>query len=486
MAVGAVLMAARDLIPDLFSIVVANTLIAAGAAWQYLGNRAFQGKKNEFPWHWLTVAIVAVLFICFTYLTPNLSARMATVSAALCFIQIPSALVLLGPSSTEDHFIQRVVAVAYLLNSAFFGVHTAFSLFSGPMTQDFMIMTGFITTSVFVSQIGLTIVLCIGLPLMVLGRTHRKLIASEAHLQAIIEGEPECVEVIDRQGRLMQMNSAGLAMIQAESIERVRGKPVLDMVAPDYRTAYADLHARVIAGEKVQMELEMVDLKGRRLWVETHASPMEGDGESAHLAVTRDITERKKMETQVRQLAFHDTLTNLPNRRLLLDRLNQAMAAAKRSGCYGALIFLDLDNFKPLNDVHGHEAGDLLLIEVARRLTSSVRQIDTVSRFGGDEFVVLLGELTMDQAHATEHSDKLAEKVRSTLAQPYLLAAGNESQTIEHHCSASIGVVLFSKEHSDADNLLKWADAAMYRSKFEGRNRVTLMVERRAKQRSSQ
>jgi diguanylate cyclase (GGDEF)-like protein len=197
----------------------------------------------------------------------------------------------------------------------------------------------------------------------------------------------------------------------------------------------------------------------------------------------QEIDQRKQMEDQVRQLAFHDTLTNLPNRRLLMDRLAQAMAVGKRSDSFGALMFMDLDNFKPLNDQRGHAVGDLLLVEVARRLTACVRATDTVSRVGGDEFVVLLCDLTTDQVAAAELANKLAEKVRVSLSQAYRLPGGNEATTIEHYCSASIGVVLFSKEHQDLDNLLKWADATMYRSKKEGRNRISFMTERRAEQR---
>ena len=315
-------------------------------------------------------------------------------------------------------------------------------------------------------------------------RTEQLLQEREAHLRAIVENEPECIKIVDGQGLLIQMNPTGLAMIEADSFEQVKGASVFELIAPEYREAYMDMHKRVIAGEAGTLEYEMAGLKGGRRWLETRAVPMNVHGETVHLAVTRDNTQRKQLDQQVRQLAFHDALTNLPNRRLLIDRLEQAMAASKRSSCYGALLFLDLDNFKPLNDKHGHKAGDLLLIEVARRLTNSVREVDTVSRFGGDEFVVLLGELTMDQVHATEQSNKLAEKVRTTLAQPYLLSDGNESQTIEHHCSASIGVVLFSKEHQNVETLLKWVDAAMYQSKAEGRNRITFMAERRKQQRA--
>jgi diguanylate cyclase (GGDEF)-like protein/PAS domain S-box-containing protein len=309
-------------------------------------------------------------------------------------------------------------------------------------------------------------------------RMEEKLVESEAYLQAIIRNEPECIKIVDQQGRLKQMNPAGLAMIEADSLEQVLGMPVLDLVAPNYRDAYADLHKRVIDGNPLLLEFEVVGLKGGRRWMETHAVPMQDHGETVHLAVTRDITQRKLLEEHMLQLAFHDTLTNLPNRRLLTDRLKQTMIASKRSGRYAALIFLDLDNFKPLNDLHGHEAGDLLLIEVANRLKACVRGVDTVARFGGDEFVVLLSDLNADQTTSKSQAAIVAEKVRIKLAQPYLLSSKHgprANSIIEHHCTASIGVVVFFDHEASDDDILKWADDAMYRAKEDGRNRVRFM-----------
>jgi diguanylate cyclase (GGDEF)-like protein/PAS domain S-box-containing protein len=202
-----------------------------------------------------------------------------------------------------------------------------------------------------------------------------------------------------------------------------------------------------------------------------------------YVAMFSDITSRRQTEDQVRQLAFHDALTGLPNRRLLLDRLGQALAANQRNESFGALMFLDLDNFKPLNDQYGHGAGDLLLVEVARRLRECVRVVDTVSRIGGDEFVVLVCGLTTNQAQSAEQGNRLAEKICVSLAQPYLLQSGSELGTIEHRCSASIGVVLIEPQHTSVEGLLKSADATMYRAKAEGGNRVTFMVERHAQQR---
>jgi len=303
---------------------------------------------------------------------------------------------------------------------------------------------------------------------------------SEEHLRVIIESEPECIKTVDSRGNLIDMNPAGLAMIEADSLEQVKGLPVKDLIAPRYQEAFADLHARVMAGESVKLEFEVIGLKGGRRWLETHAVPLEERGETVQLAVTRDITQRKSMEEQVRQLAFHDSLTDLPNRRLLMDRLGQAMSASKRSGRYAAMIFLDLDHFKPLNDIHGHEAGDLLLREVATRLTHCVREIDTVARFGGDEFIVMLSELSTDKNDSTMQALAIAEKIREALAEPYQLSINHgESRlvSVTHNCTASLGVALFIDHQGNADDILNRADSAMYTAKDDGRNRVHLYQE---------
>lgn len=217
-------------------------------------------------------------------------------------------------------------------------------------------------------------------------------------------------------------------------------------------------------------KIERVRANGMAL--EVRGMPLPKGG---FVTIYLDITERKQMEEQVRQLAFHDSLTKLPNRRLLNDRLIQAMAASKRSGRYGALMFLDLDNFKPLNDTYGHVVGDLLLIQVADRLRSCVREMDTVARFGGDEFVVILSELDTDRAKSSSQVSIVAEKIRVTLAEPYTLTIrhdGRADTIIKHHCSASIGVALFFDHEASTDDILKWADTAMYQAKEAGRNSI--------------
>lgn len=177
-----------------------------------------------------------------------------------------------------------------------------------------------------------------------------------------------------------------------------------------------------------------------------------------------DITERKQAEEKIHNLAFYDPLCQLPNRRLLFDRLHQAVTTSARNQTCACLLFIDLDNFKILNDTRGHDIGDLLLIEVGQRLQTCIRESDTLARLGGDEFVVLLEDLSEDRAQAAVQAREVGEKVLKAINQPYLL------KDIEQYSSASIGISLFANYRQNLDDLLKQADTAMYAAKKAGRN----------------
>ncbi|MDH4286788.1 MAG: EAL domain-containing protein, partial [Gallionella sp.] len=185
-----------------------------------------------------------------------------------------------------------------------------------------------------------------------------------------------------------------------------------------------------------------------------------------YVGIFSDITSRKQAEEDIHYLAFYDSLTKLPNRRLLLDRFNLALSLSARSWNYGAVLFLDMDKFKTLNDTMGHDYGDLLLIEVAGRIHSCVREVDTVARLGGDEFVVLLEEVDSNAEEASQKAALIAEKIRAALSEPYLL------KKHEYLSSPSIGVCLYRGNEESVDDLLKHADMAMYQAKDSGRNAV--------------
>lgn len=176
-----------------------------------------------------------------------------------------------------------------------------------------------------------------------------------------------------------------------------------------------------------------------------------------------DAIEREK---EIKQLAFYDSLTNLPNRRLLLDRLNHALAVSTRTSRRGALLFLDLDHFKMLNDTLGHDMGDLLLKQVAERLLDCVRESDTVARLGGDEFVVVLEDLSEDHAEAVIQVETIGNQITTSLNRPYQLNAH------EYHSTPSVGIAMFGDHGKSHEELLKHADIAMYQAKKAGRNRL--------------
>jgi diguanylate cyclase (GGDEF)-like protein/PAS domain S-box-containing protein len=285
-------------------------------------------------------------------------------------------------------------------------------------------------------------------------------------LDAILESEPECVKVLGRTGALLQMNRAGLAMLEVESFQEAEKLGLLHFVLPEYRDAFLSLSQRVLGGESGTLEFQIEGKKGTKRWLDTHAKPLlNAKNEiTALVAVTRDITDRKFAEEQVQQLAYFDSLTKLPNRRLLLDRLHHALAATARTGSHGALLFIDLDNFKMLNDTLGHDAGDLLLQQVAQRLASCVRDGDTVARLGGDEFVVMLEDLSEKPEEASTQTKTAGEKILATLNQTYLLAGH------DHHSTPSIGATQFNGHQNSVEELLKQADLAMYQAKEAGRN----------------
>ena len=286
-----------------------------------------------------------------------------------------------------------------------------------------------------------------------------KLRESESHLRAIIENEPECIKIVDADGCLVQMNSAGLAMIEADSLEQVKGLPLLNMVVPEHRFAFAEMHRQVIAGKTRQLEFEVIGLKGRRRWLDTHAVPLLAYGKTVSLAVTRDVSEQKAAEQAITRLAFYDPLTGLPNRRKLLDRLNYAILSNHRAHTKFAVFMMDLDRFKAVNDSLGHAAGDGLLKQVAVRITECLRKSDMVARLGGDEFVLVLENMKV-----LDDAETIALKIIAELTLPFQLT---ESNTVE--IGVSIGISIYPQHGHTVEELMDHADTALYCAKDNGR-----------------
>ncbi|OGS72610.1 MAG: hypothetical protein A2063_00650 [Gallionellales bacterium GWA2_60_142] len=278
----------------------------------------------------------------------------------------------------------------------------------------------------------------------------------------------EAIVVTDMQANIINVNRAFEQLTGYSAAEAIGQNPKILQSGRHDQQFYLEMWATLLKDGIWSGEMwdKRKDGSIYPKWLTISAVRNEKQEVTNYVAIFMDISERKRAEEEIQRLAFYDTLTELPNRRLLLDRLIQSLIASERSGSFGALLFMDMDNFKILNDTQGHDVGDMLLIEVARRLKTSVRESDTVARLGGDEFVVILQGLGSSELLAANQAEDIAEKIVAALSETYRLGAH------EHHSSVSIGVGLFHGRSTTVDELLKRADTAMYQAKSAGRNAV--------------
>lgn len=298
-------------------------------------------------------------------------------------------------------------------------------------------------------------------------QAEKALQSSEARLSALIRTIPDLIWMKDANGIYQSCNPMFERFFGASESEIV-GKSDYDFVDKDLAGLFRENDLRAIAAGKPVTNEERVVFAddGHHALLETIKAPTyDASGKLLGvLGIARDITQRKASEDQIKNLAFYDSLTGLPNRRLVLDRLQHALNSRARTGKEGALLFLDLDNFKTLNDTLGHGKGDLLLQLVAERLRNCIRESDTAARFGGDEFIVMLEDLSENPIEAATDVKAVGEKILNTLNQPYDLNG------LKYHNTPSIGATLFTDCQNSVDELMKRADLAMYQAKSAGRN----------------
>ena len=292
--------------------------------------------------------------------------------------------------------------------------------------------------------------------------------ATRDDLESTLNAIPDLLFELDLEGRIHHYRSARAAEL-AVPPELFLGRLLRDVVPPE---AAAGCHVALEAADRTgysaghQYRLE---LQGATHWFELSIARKQNAAPGTaprFIALSRDITERKRAEARSHQLAYFDALTGLPNRRMLLDRLEHALLSAQQAAQVGAVLYIDLDNFKQINDARGHTLGDALLRQVARRLEEHLRPGDTVAHLGGDEFVVLAHNIAADMDTAGRAALLVAEEIRAALEVPY---------TIETHLystTGSIGITLFPKRGEGVEDLLREADTAMYRAKDLGRNRI--------------
>ena len=282
---------------------------------------------------------------------------------------------------------------------------------------------------------------------------------SEERYRSLVELSPDGIAV-HAEGKFVFINPAGARFLGAANAAELIGKRVLDIIHPDYRR---------IVGERVRtmeesrtsvpwLEEKFVKLDGKEIDVEVAGVSFTYQGKPAVQTIFRDISDRKQVKERLERLALYDGLTGLPNRTLFFDRINQFLSLAKRSRNSLALLYLDLDHFKTINDAKGHEVGDLLLQEASKRMLSCTRTEDTVARMGGDEFIAICGNIATPADAAV-----VAKKMAAALSDPFRIR-GNDCRI-----SASIGISLYPQDGDDVETLINKADGAMYRVKSSGK-----------------
>ncbi|MDO8449494.1 MAG: EAL domain-containing protein [Rhodoferax sp.] len=304
-------------------------------------------------------------------------------------------------------------------------------------------------------------------------RAEQSLRASQTRYQLLADNTSDVFWIMDTGRQRWEYLSPAIERLTGFSVDQLMQKPIQTVMSEAIYATFLKVNAARANDYLNQSNapadytdvLEISRRDGSSVWTESVTHYIRNEtGELVLMGVTRDISQRMKAEEEITQLAFYDTLTQLPNRKLLLDRIQQARTASARSRRLSALLFIDLDHFKTLNDTRGHDIGDLMLQQAAQRLVSCVRGGDTVARLGGDEFVIILQDLNESRDQAAAQARVIGDKVLEVFRQSFSLRGQ------DHHITASIGIALIEGSDESIDELLKRADLAMYRAKSEGRD----------------
>jgi len=398
-------------------LFIVSILVAVALAWVALSINFLLRKRADIAGRWLTLASAVVL----------------------------------GGAVSGMHY--TAMAAAYFLNDG-----------------DTSLPNSVLSPNVLVAMVSLASILLIALVLFAMAvRRHlamaRQLRQSEQKLRRMLETTHEGFLMVDIEQCVLDVNPALCNMLQCVRASII-GHSLLEFMDQPNRQIFLAATENPANARRFEIALPRADGELLTCEFSVTATSDEDGNATGQFALITDITQRKQAEAQIRNLAFYDVLTQLPNRRLLLDRLGHALASSQRYSRFGAILFLDLDNFKVINDTQGHDVGDLLLSEVAQRLQACVREDDSVARLGGDEFVALLENLHHDEAIAAAQAEMVAEKIRDAINQPFSI------QRREFHSTPSIGISLFFGRRVSIDELLKRADVAMYQAKDAGRNAI--------------
>jgi len=460
----------RDVIPDLFSSDIANSLIFVGYSLESAAVLEINGKMRRLRTIQAVIAGCGIALFWAYARTPNV--RIVIAASVIAAILTPTGIGLLrsGPPSGLRWILATLYGLFALTQLARAGV-------AATMPAQFGLMSAHPVQSLsFLVLFLLMLIGCSGFPLLLkeeddreLKRSNLDLAEREAVLKGIFDSSGVAIFVVDHHGKISHANEYMAKMFNCQIGDLV-GHDYVEIVPAseldDARQRFFDMLDKTLPS--VDLERRYYRHDGSEFWGHLTGKPFcDTSGRIIGLiAVITDVTENRKNAEKILSLAQCDSLTGLANRALLSDRLQQATALADRNNTKIAFLYLDLDNFKPVNDTYGHRIGDILLKEVAQRLSLCVRKSDAVARIGGDEFVVMLQPIG-DEPEA----DRVAEKIRQAIHRPYLI----EGHSLE--ISSSIGIAIYPDHGKDEDELYKKSDLALYRAKREGRDNVRNFVE---------
>lgn len=470
--IGFVLLSLRDRVPDFFSVVLGNVVAHAAVAMFAIGVYRFDHRRA--PGLVMGLPVAATL-VGFTLLIDDYRGRMVLGGVIILGQCLHMGWLLLARRQAHPGRGQYMLMAAAAVYTATM-VYRLVAVLAGFDTSAHLTDATPLTVSSHLASLTSTLLLSIGALALTLERAQHSAAENEQRYRTLVESATEGIMVLE--GERARLVNPKLCELAGHTEAELIGRSFIDFIHPDDREFARKLHQDRLAGraEGLTSVLRIVSSTRGVRWVQVSGIALDWHGKRSTLNFVTDVTEQREAAEALREMAFHDPLTQLPNRRLFMDRVRQALAANTRTGRRLAVVMMDLDNFKPLNDTHGHAVGDQLLVEVARRLVENLRASDTAARFGGDEFVLLITDLDRDAATAARQATQVAQKVLVLLAEPYRLSLPNApgSPPVQYRCTGTAGVALADGGGQDPDALIERADAAMYKAKQSGRNRVEL------------
>ncbi len=448
----------RERIPDFFSILVGNFLILTGSLFLLIGLEKFFGIRGKHAHNYLFLLIFSVIDYHFYANQPDINVREMVISSFIALINIQTCWLLFR---RVPSYLRRISTVAGIILSGFviFSIARFFLiLVTFEERSNFFAFTP-VNSLTMIIYFSLFVFLLVALVLMVNTRLLLEVRTQEEKFYKAFHSVPSAI-VLSRPdtGEIIEVNDS-FEQMSGYRIAQVLGKTTVDLKLWDQEEDRLKLFKKVAAGEAQGLEIQLRNRAGKLLTGLFSADMIDINGEEIILSSFSDITEISEIKQQLHELATHDPLTKLPNRSLFYDRFEIALASAQRKQRRLAVMSLDLDNLKTINDQYGHLVGDSVLIETGNLLVASLRKSDTVARFGGDEFLILVCDI-----HQRDDALKIAQKVIESCRNPLTINGSDVSVT------ASLGVAMYPDDGSDLHTLIKKSDQALYYVKENGRD----------------